>query len=152
VPLNDSGLKGGLQELFEDAAKPRSVAPFDTAMAKGWAAAMKTHATAVVPMSTTVSAAAEKLGGALAGFAVAGKAAETLENAFKDFGDDVAKGMTPAFKGVGPAGKVGFSDVFSSTYKTAAAAADALTGKIDSWMKTGKANDAKTGAPAPDWK
>jgi hypothetical protein len=130
MPLNLSALQSGLEGV---ASKP----PASTAeAAQRWADAVLAYATAVLPLSSTVQAAAATLAGGLAGAFSAPAAAPGMESAFAAFGASVGLGMagyTPA----PPAVPVGFAQVFATNRGSAAEGAQAVASAIDSWMRTG---------------
>jgi hypothetical protein len=134
MPLNPASLSSALGDLF---AKP----PSDRAScAQAWADAVGSYAASVVPPSTTVSAAASTLSGALASAFGSPAAAAPMESAFTTFATTVAGGMTAAgFTGVPPAGPVGFSSLLGTIQASAGTAASAWASAIDTWMKTGVA-------------
>lgn len=142
MPLNVSQLSSDLEEV---AKNPGATIP---ECAHAWADAIKNYAAALVPPSTTVSAAAATLEGALAG-AFASVAAPAMELAFTAFGLMLASGMLPAFVGAPPAGPVGFAALFATFPPTHQAAAAGVAAAIDAWMKRGAATPALGGSPVP---
>lgn len=105
-----------------------------------WADAVKAYAAGIVPPSTTLNAAASALAGALGSAFASPSAIGGMESAFAAFGASLALGMAPTFTGVPPAGPVGFASQFGGPAPTThAAAASAIAGRIDAWMKTGSA-------------
>jgi hypothetical protein len=134
MPLDSSLLSNKLAALFADP-------PADAASCgQQWGAAMKDYAASLVPLSTTIESAAATLGGALGGAFANASAIGGLEAAFSAFGVAVALGQAPAFAGIPPAGLVGFAAQFGGPApETHGAAASAIAGRIDAWMKTGSA-------------
>lgn len=105
-----------------------------------WADAVKAYAAGLVPPSTALDAAAATLAGALGGAFASPSAIGGMESAFAAFGATLAAGMAPTFTGVPPSGPVGFADQFGGPApETHGAAAGAIAGRIDAWMKTGSA-------------
>jgi heme/copper-type cytochrome/quinol oxidase subunit 1 len=96
-----------------------------------------------------VAAAAATLEGALATAFAASAAAPGMESAFAAFAATVGTGMAPAFVATPPAGQVGFATQFLAQPATHALAAAAISGLIDTWMKTGSATPSGGGAPVP---
>lgn len=134
MPLDIGALQGGIEGACSS--------PSDTAAGSAgqWAAAVRDYASGIVPPSTTVSAAAATLEGALAGAFASPAAAPLMEAAFAAFGVTVAAGMLPLYAGVPPSGPVGFASQFGGPKpETHAAAASAVASLIDTWMKTGTA-------------
>lgn len=117
------------------------------ACAADWASTMADYAAGVVPASLGVTAAAAVLQGALtSAFSAAnGTGVAMLESAFTAFGVAVGAGMLPAFVATPPSGPVGFSGLTATT--SASAAASAMAGLIDTWMRTGSATPSVGGAP-----
>jgi hypothetical protein len=132
MPLALPALVAGLQSTFADP-------PADAAgCAQGWADAVQSWASGIVPPSTAVSAAASALAGSLASAFSNTDAASAMESAFATFAAAVGLGMaghTP----IPPAAPVGFAQQFESKPATHAEAAQAIGGIIDAWMKTGTA-------------
>jgi hypothetical protein len=134
MPLNIGALQSGIEGAC--------ASPSDTAAGSAgqWADAVKGYASAVVPLSTAVDAAAATLEGALTSAFSAPEAAPLMETAFAAFAASVGVGMLPAFAAVPPAGPVGFASQFAGPAPaTHAQAASAVAGLIDAWMKTGTA-------------
>jgi hypothetical protein len=143
MPLDASGLNDDIEAL---AATPAA----DIAGCAGqWADAVQAFAASIVPASTTVAAAAATLEGALATAFAASAAAPGMESAFAAFAATVGTGMAPAFVATPPAGQVGFATQFLAQPATHALAAAAISGLIDTWMKTGSATPSGGGAPVP---
>lgn len=143
MPLDAAGLKSDIQAIAAD--PPATV----LAAAQAWAQAVVFYGGSVVPASTTVSAAGAALQGALEDAFATDDAADAMEDAFAAFGLAVAGGMAPAFVGSAPPGQVGFSGLFEIARSTALAAANAVGGAIDAWMKTGSAVPSAGGATTP---
>lgn len=142
MPLDTTELFDGLLDV---AANPGPDIP---TCAQQWADAVEAYATGVVPASTTVSAAVATLKSALEGaFAVPLGAAPLMETAFAAFATTVGTGMAPAFTATPPPGPVGFATQFLSFPATHALAATALSGLINTWMKTGTATPSGGGSP-----
>lgn len=115
-----------------------------------WADAVKDYAASVVPPSTSLAVAASALEAAFTTVFAAPAAVSGLESAFTAFGASLGLGMAPAFVAVGPPGPVGFATLFTQPYpSTHAAAAAAVSGAIDTWMRTGTATPAAGGGPTP---
>lgn len=137
-----SGLQSDLQAL---ATSPGATI---AACAQAWADAMKSYASAVVPASATVNAAATTLKTALEGAFAQPAAAPAMETAFAAFAATVGTGMAPAFVAVPPPAPVGFAALFAGTFPAShAAAATALSAKINTWMKTGTSTPSGGGSP-----
>lgn len=145
MPLALPSLQSGLQGVF---ASPEATA---AACAQKWADAMKSYATSIVPASTTVNAASAALSTALAGafgslhepYGIA-----AMETAFTAFATAVGGGMA-GFTPTPPTGPVGFAGQFEDHPETHAAAATAIAGIIDTWMRTGTATPPS--GPAVTW-
>jgi len=140
MPLDPSGLSSDLEGLAS--SPPDTVA----GCAAAWADAMEGYAAAVIPASTTVSTARDALESALV-TAFGSVAAPGMETAFAAFATTVGAGMAPAFVATPPPGPVGFASQFLSFPPTHAAAAAAVSGIIDAWMRTGTATPSGGGAP-----
>lgn len=141
MPLNLVALTSGLESV---ASSPPSTS---AACADEWADAVESFALAIVPPSTTVSAAAAALAAALAGAFAAPAAAPGMELAFTAFASTVSGGMA-GFVPTPPPAPVGFAAQFAGPYPpTHGAAALAVGGIIDTWMRTGTATPAGGGAP-----
>lgn len=152
MPLNKPALDSALTELF--------TSPPDTfaGCAQAWADALESYAIAVVPASTTVSAAAEVLSATLISIfsanTVTGSGdatAASMEAAFATFAATVALGMVPAYTGNVPVGNVGFSALFGVTRNSALDAALAFSSAIDTWMRTGTATLNSPPATTVNW-
>lgn len=142
MPLNKAGLESDLESLFSD---PPDTTP---ACAQAWADAVKAYASAIVPTSTTVTAAAATLAGSLLTAFQSPNAIAPMEAAFLAFGATVGGGMAPAFVATPPAGAVGFADQVAAPHpETHAAAAAAWASRIDTWMRTGTATPSGGGSP-----
>jgi len=152
MPLVSSTLKSALQAIFEGAAQSAKAPPQESALAQQWASAMFSYGGPVAPPSASGAAAQAAMQSALAGFSQANQAATVLETAFAAFAASLATGMTAT--GVfslakPPTGPVGFADVFGGTFDDARQAAQAIADKVDTWMKTGTATNATSGATIP---
>ncbi len=131
MPLSLSSLQSGLQSLF--AAPPSDAA----GCASGWSSAVQGWASGIVPPSSTVSTACGTLTGALTAAFLTPAAAPLMEAAFAAFAVTVGGGMA-GFAPTPPPAPVGFAAQFAGPKPpTHAAAASAIAGLIDSWMKTG---------------
>ncbi|MCA9610257.1 MAG: hypothetical protein KC619_31895 [Myxococcales bacterium] len=137
-----SALSSGLETAA--ASPPETVAD----AAGAWADAMQAYAAGVTPASTTVAAAAATLETALtAAFANRPDAASAMELAFTAFATTVGGGMA-GYTPTPPPGPVGFAARFAAASPaTHAAAAAAMAGIIDTWMRTGSATPSGGGAP-----
>jgi hypothetical protein len=133
MPLNLSTLQSALETLF--GAPPATAAE----CAQAWADAVGSYAAAIVPASTTVSAAAEALAAPLQSAFESSAAAQAFDAAFTSFAATLAAGMAPAFAGVPPPAPLGVAAQLSVTQDTHAAGASAFAALIDTWMKTGSA-------------
>lgn len=131
MPLDAVTLQSDLEALF--AEPPASGA----ACAGLWAAAMLDYAAAVVPPSTTVSAAAQTLATALASAFASPTAAPAFDAAFAAFAASVGLGMAPAFAPTPPAAPLGVGDLLVGSQPTHGAAAAAFAALIDEWFCTG---------------
>lgn len=143
MPLDLSGLASSLESTAKDPP------PDVPGCAAAWADAMKGYASGIVPPSTAVDAAASTLEGALVGAFSSPLAAPGMEAAFAAFATTVGGGMV-GFVPTPPAGPVGFAAQFLIQPPTHAAAAQAVAGIIDVWMRTGKSAPA-SGGPASPW-
>lgn len=133
MPLDLPGLQSSLASLF--ASPPADIA----GCAQGWADAVGAYASGIVPTSTTVEAAQAALAGALASAFAQPSAIPALELAFAAFAASVGLGMA-GYTPVPPPAPVGFAAQFSGPHPpTHAAAAQAIAGLIDTWMRTGTA-------------
>ncbi|HEX2879300.1 MAG TPA: hypothetical protein VHO25_07165 [Polyangiaceae bacterium] len=111
---------------------------------------MESYASAIVPPSTAVSAAASTLAGALTTAFGSPLAAPGMELAFTAFATTIAAGQAPAFVGAPPGGPVGFAAQFLAPKPPShAAAGAALSALIQAWMITGSATPSGGGAPSP---
>lgn len=144
MPLDTTALYDGVLAV---AATPGPDIP---ACAQQWADAVEAYALAVVPVSTTVTAAASTLSSSLAVAFALPAAAASMEAAFTAFGTAVGAGMAPAFVATPPPGPVGFATQFALFPATHALAATAISGLIDTWAKTGTAVPSG-GGPAVPW-
>jgi len=120
-----------------------------------WADAVKAYAASIVPpvLTPALESAASALAGALGGAFASPSAIGGMESAFAAFGAALAAGMAPTFAGVPPAGPVGFASQFGgSAPETHGAAASAIAGRIDVWLRTGSATIvAPPNTPVPAW-
>lgn len=116
--------------------------------AQAWAAAIGSYASAVVPTSTTVTAAQSALTGLLLAAFQTTNAAPLMESAFTAFALAVGGGMVPAFVAVPPSGPVGFVAKFAGPNPTThTEAGQSLGSLIDTWMRTGTATPSAGGPP-----
>jgi len=144
MPLLPAGLSSDLEGI---AADPPATA---AECAQAWADAMEAYAAGIIPASTTASAAAATLATALAGAFGARPAAALLETAFLAFATTVGGGMA-GFTPTPPPAPVGFAVLFAGpNASTHAAGAAAMSGIIDTWMRTGTATPTG-GGPAVAW-
>lgn len=143
MPLDATALYDGILDV---AANPGPDIP---SCAQQWADAMEDYATAIIPASTTVAAAAATLKTALEVAFALPAAAASMETAFTAFATAVGGGMAPAFVGTPPANPVGFATQFTLFPATHELAATAISGLIDTWMKTGIATPPS--GPAVPW-
>jgi len=144
MSLNAAGLKSDLAALA--ASPPATVA----ACAQAWADAVEAYCAGIVPASTTVSAAAATLVGALTTAFEAEAAAPGMESAFASFASTVGGGMAPAFVATPPPAPVGFAAQFAGAFPaTHAQAGEEIGGLIHDWMVTGSAVPAAGGAAVP---
>lgn len=131
MPLALSALKQGLERVF--AAPPATHA----ACARGWADAVESYATGIVPPSTTVSAAASALASALSTAFQAPDAVPGMESAFAAFGVALGGGMA-GYAPVPPPAPVGFAQLFiAAKPETHADAATRVGDAIHAWLTTG---------------
>lgn len=145
MPLDLPSLVSGLDSVAS--------APPDTSAeaAQEWADAVEAFAVAVVPASTTVAAAAATLSIALAAAFGSPPAAAAMEVAFAAFAVTVGGGMA-GFTAVPPPLPVGFAAQFAGPNpSTHAAAATAIGGIIDTWMRTGTATPISPPGPPVFW-
>jgi hypothetical protein len=131
MPLNAGALSSGLSSCFSNPP------PSAGACASQWASAVQSWAAGIVPASTTVSAAVSTLEGALAAAFATPNCAPALESAFAAFAVTVGGGMV-GYAPTPPPAPVGFAPQFAGAKPpTAGAAASAIAGLIEPWMKTG---------------
>jgi len=131
MPLNVAALQSGLESVFSNPPGTYAEA------AQGWADAAQSWATGITPPSTTVAAAAATLSSQLAAAFEQQDAIASMESAFSAFALTVGGGMA-GFVPTPPPAPVGFQQQFSSPHpETHAAAAQAIAGIIDAWMRTG---------------
>jgi hypothetical protein len=133
MPLNLPSLQSALEDLFSNPP------PAAADCAQAWADAVEAYFSGVVPPSTTVSAAAGVMTGALQTAFEAPNAAPAVDGAFTAFATTVAGGMLPAFTGVPPAAPLAISTLLAAPQPTHAAAAAAFSALIDTWARTGTA-------------
>ena len=139
-----STLSAQLAALFESPPATYS------ACAQAWASSAQSYAGAVVPASTTVSAAVATLAGDLTSAFQQADAIPAMETAFAAFAATVGAGMAPDFAATPPAGQVGFQAQFSGGFPaTHTDAANQIAGRIDTWFRTGTAVPSGGGSPAP---
>lgn len=144
MALDPSGLTADLTANF---ATPGATY---AACGQQWADAMQAYATGIVPASTTVTTAAATLASDLAAAFALADAIPSMETAFATFAATVGLGMAPAFTAVPPPGAAGFAAQFGGGHPvTHADAASAISGIIDTWMRTGTATPSGGGAPVP---
>lgn len=147
MPVNPAALASTLAGNFAN--------PGDSfaACAQQWSDAMVAYASAVVPPSTTVTAAGQALRSALtSAFAIPGGALPAMDPAFTTFAASVGAGMAAAgFVGAPPPSPVGFASLAGTLSPTHAAAAAVVSGKIQAWFVTGTATPSVGGPPVP-WK
>lgn len=131
MPLNAGALSRGLSSCFS------SPAPDASGCAAQWASAVQSWASGIVPASAAVSGAVSTLQGALASAFATPDCAPALETAFAAFAVTLGSGMA-GYAPTPPPAPVGFASQFAGPKPaTAAAAASAIGGLIDSWMRTG---------------
>jgi hypothetical protein len=107
-----------------------------------WADAVKAYAASAVPpvAGPALDGAAAALASALGSAFASPSAIGGMESGFAAFGAALAVGMAPTFAGVPPSGPVGFASQFGGPApETHAAAASAIAGRIDAWLRTGSA-------------
>ena len=131
MALDSAGLAGDLNTLFS--------APPDTinACASDWASALNSYASAIIPASTTVTAASNALGTTLqTTFSNNDDPAMlvTLEANFKTWAAAIGTGMV-GYNSVPPAGNIGFSGFADQASHGGAALV--WTVAINAWMITG---------------
>jgi hypothetical protein len=149
MPINGPGMKTGLQNGFTAGATTFAAASLS------WANAVQTGVTAIVPASTTVAAATTALRTALtAAFNhyTSPYAAPHMETAFAAFAVTLGGGMAGAgFTATPPADEVGFATLFNKTYATHAAAAQAVSDALVTWLKTGTATLSAPPGTVVNW-
>jgi hypothetical protein len=133
MPLAPPILQSALEALF--AEPPLLVAE----CAEAWAQAMADYAAGVVPVSTTVAAAASSLATALAAAFATPVAAPAFDAAMTAFAVTVGSGMLPAFVAVPPPAPLGVAALLAASQPTHAAAAAAFSAQIDAWFRAGSA-------------
>jgi hypothetical protein len=143
MALDDAELESQVDALAAD--PPPTIA----ACATAWADAVEAHFSAIVPASTTVSAARATLESALAVAFASPAAAPGMEIAFAAFAVTVGGGMAPAFVATPPPAPVGFAAQFLVQPPTHAAAAAAVAALLGAWARTGTATPSGGGAPVP---
>lgn len=113
-----------------------------SACAQAWADAMESYAADIVPVSTTVAAAAAALATALDSAFGAGSVsavAAAMETAFAAFATSVGGGMA-GYTPTPPATPVGFAALFAPPYpESRQDGVDAVADAIDAWLTTGTA-------------
>jgi hypothetical protein len=141
MALNVALLQSGLTDV---AANP----PATTAeCAQAWADAVGDFATAIVPASSTVEAAAAALSASLLAAFESGDAAAPMEVAFLTFATAVGGGMV-GFVATPPPAPVGFAEEFAGPFPTThAEAGQSMAQLIFDWMLTGTATPSGGGAP-----
>lgn len=152
--LDPSGLHADLESFF---TAPTVVATGDvvdlpasrSACAQSWADAMQSYTTAIVPVSTAVSAAAATLKTSLEAAFATGSATVAVDAAFQAFAATVGIGMV-GFTATPPPSPPGFVAHIATIQPSHAAAATAWSGWIDTWMRTGTAVPSG-GGPAVGW-
>lgn len=133
MPLALPALQSGIENV---AANPPATA---AGCAQAWADAVQAYAGGIVPPSATVAAAAAALAGALTAAFQSPAAAPGMESAFAAFAASVGGGMA-GFAPVPPPAPVGFASQFSGPAPPShSAAASAIAGLIDTWLRTGSA-------------
>lgn len=143
MALDDAELETQIEALAAD--PPPTIAECATA----WADALEAHFSAVVPASTTVSAARATLETALAAAFASPAAAPGMEAAFAAFATTVGGGMAPAFVATPPPAPVGFAAQFLVQPTTHAEAAAAIASLVGTWARTGSATPSGGGSPVP---
>lgn len=133
MALNPTTLQSSLEALF---AEPPATA---AECAQAWADAVESYASGIVPASTTVSAAAAAMVGALEAAFASPSAAPAFDAAFATFATAVAAGQLPTFTGTPPPAPLNVASLLALTQPTHAAAAAAFTTLIDLWFRTGSA-------------
>jgi hypothetical protein len=133
MPLNPSALQSSLESLFASPPATRALC------AQAWADAIQGYAAAVVPASTTVTAACAALATALESAFALPSAAAAFDAAFAALAVTVAGGMLPAFTGAPPPSPLGIAALLAGTQATHAAAAAAFASLVDTWFRTGSA-------------
>ena len=143
MPLLLSALTDGLESVAADPPATEALCAVD------WADAVEAYAVGIVPASTTVAAAAAVLSIALAAAFQLPAAAPAMETGFATFAITVGGGMA-GFVPTPPPGIVGFAAQFAGPKPaTHAAAATAVGGIIDTWLRTGSSVPTGGGPPIP---
>lgn len=138
-----SALTAGLESVAADPPATEALCAVD------WADAVEAYAIGIVPPSTTVVAAAAVLSIALTAAFNLAAAAPAMETGFATFALAVGGGMA-GFVSTPPPGIVGFVAQFAGPKPTThAAAATAVGGIIDIWMRTGSSVPTGGGPPIP---
>lgn len=153
MPLLPASLNTDLLSLFQE--PPEGF----TGCANAWGDAIQTYAAAILPLSTTVTAAVATLKPALAAAFEAGSQDPTgtvlavqLELAFIPFALTIAAGMLPIYTGIPPVLPMGWATALSSGIPiTHADAASKYSDLIDTWMKTGMATRILTPFDTVNW-
>lgn len=137
MALDTDALTSELLTLFS--APPTTAAE----CADQWASAMQSFSENIIPVSTTVAAAASTLATTLTTiFETSVDRASTaaqMESAFLTFATSVGAGMQPTYTALPPPGAVGFATLFTLLPLTADEAVNNFVSAIDPWMKTGTA-------------
>lgn len=129
-----------------------------TAVANTWATAVGAWAAAILPPSTTVTAAKATLQTTLATLFAANHAtselsafASSLESAHLAFATTVGGGMA-GYAPTPPIGQIGFAGLLTAPAKSSGQdAANAIASALDTWMKTGIATLAVTPFTVVPW-
>lgn len=104
--------------------------------AQAWADAAEAWADGIVPVSTTVSAAAATLASALDAAFGSSTVAASMESAFLAFATTVGSGMA-GYTPVPPPGPIGFATMFLTNESTRQAGVNKVANALDTWMRTG---------------
>lgn len=150
MALNPSGLTSDLTSFFADPPVTVSGGVTDlttsrASCAQEWADAMESYASAIVPASTTVTAAAATLSTSLASAFALADGRGAVSTAFSAFATTVGSGMT-GFTATPPPGSLGVTALTASAKATHALAAADWSSAIDTWMKTGTATPSGGGS------
>jgi len=135
MPLIQVNLENSLATFFEDPPETAALC------AREWANAMRDYTLPIVPVSTTVVAAAEALAATLTPiFQTSLSATVTatgMEAAWLVFATSVGLGMAPNWVSTPPVGLIGFSTLFEARPLTHREAAASFAQSIHLWMITG---------------